>query len=225
MEAASRFTVTELARRGAVSVATLKFYLREGLLHGGDLGRPGRAYYDESHVERLALIRAMRDVAGLPVAVIRRVVGALERPTSDAVSVIAPAVDALTAPKRTRGTAAEMRRARAEVDVFLAGVGLNVRKEAAAKRTLAETLAALRRLTGKPIPAEELAPYFEAIRGLAEEEIARAAREEVFQTNTTALHRAILGTVLWEPVLLACRRLWHEHLTTELVRGKKETSS
>ena len=70
------FTIQELSRESGVSVASIKFYLRESLLAPGDPSRPGRAYYDGRHVRRLALIRALRDVAGLSIDVIRRALAA-----------------------------------------------------------------------------------------------------------------------------------------------------
>jgi DNA-binding transcriptional MerR regulator len=57
--------MAELAARSGLSVATIKFYLREGLLPPGEATGATRSRYDESHVRRLRLIRALTEVAGL----------------------------------------------------------------------------------------------------------------------------------------------------------------
>ena len=59
--------VAELSRRSGVSVASIKYYLREGLLPPGELTSPNQAHYDEEHLRRLRLVRALLDVGGLTV--------------------------------------------------------------------------------------------------------------------------------------------------------------
>ncbi len=67
-----RMRMAELARVSGVPRETIHFYLREGLLPKPTKGGKTVAYYDESHVERLNLIRNLRDDKYLPLAVIRR---------------------------------------------------------------------------------------------------------------------------------------------------------
>lgn len=64
----------ELSERTGVSPASIKFYLREGLLPGGRSVHPTRAEYSEQHVSRLKLIQALRNVVGLPIAKISSLV-------------------------------------------------------------------------------------------------------------------------------------------------------
>ncbi|NYG37999.1 MerR family transcriptional regulator [Janibacter alkaliphilus] len=66
--------MAELAARSGLTVATIKFYLREGLLQPGRRTSVNQAVYDASHLERLRLIRALAKVAGLPLDTIREVV-------------------------------------------------------------------------------------------------------------------------------------------------------
>ncbi|MFC9487519.1 MerR family transcriptional regulator, partial [Streptomyces hydrogenans] len=72
--------IGELSRRTGVSVPTIKFYVREGLLPAGRLTSPNQAAYDETHVRRLRLIRALMDVGGLSVAAVREVITAVDDP-------------------------------------------------------------------------------------------------------------------------------------------------
>lgn len=50
--------VSELAAQSGVALATIKYYLREGLLMPGEPTSATGARYGEQHVRRLALIRA-----------------------------------------------------------------------------------------------------------------------------------------------------------------------
>ncbi|MET3933154.1 MerR family transcriptional regulator [Arthrobacter sp. OAP107] len=61
----------ELSERTGVSPASIKFYLREGLLPAGRSVHATRAEYSEKHVSRLELIQALRRVVGLNLAQIR----------------------------------------------------------------------------------------------------------------------------------------------------------
>jgi Predicted transcriptional regulators len=74
--------MAELARQSGLSVPTIKYYLREGLLQPGRRTSVNQAVYDASHLERLRLIRALSTVAGLPLTRIREVVRAVSAESS-----------------------------------------------------------------------------------------------------------------------------------------------
>lgn len=95
--------ISELSTQTKVPIGTIKYYLREGLLHPGKTTGPRRAEYDDSHSERLRLLRALRDVADLPIERIRAVVQSLEAqdPAQDVVAAAMP-----TDPKGEPNTAA-----------------------------------------------------------------------------------------------------------------------
>ncbi|MDQ4047046.1 MAG: MerR family transcriptional regulator [Actinomycetota bacterium] len=61
----------ELSERAGVSPASIKFYLREGLLPAGQSVHATRAEYSHQHVTRLELIHALRRVVGLNITQIR----------------------------------------------------------------------------------------------------------------------------------------------------------
>jgi DNA-binding transcriptional MerR regulator len=70
--------MSELAERSGVSPGTIRYYLREGLLGGGeDIVRTSRnmAYYPPDYVERIALIKRLQEERFMPLRVIR---GALQ---------------------------------------------------------------------------------------------------------------------------------------------------
>ncbi|MEO5779606.1 MAG: MerR family transcriptional regulator [Arthrobacter oryzae] len=65
----------ELSERTAVTPASIKYYLREGLLPAGESVHPTRSQYSDQHVGRLKLIQALRQVVGLNIGQIRGIVG------------------------------------------------------------------------------------------------------------------------------------------------------
>src|SRR5579862_3173520 len=76
--ACGRLKMSELAERSGVSAGTIKHYLREGLLGSDeDVLRTSRnmAYYPESFVQRIQLIKRLQEERFMPLRVIRDVVG------------------------------------------------------------------------------------------------------------------------------------------------------
>jgi DNA-binding transcriptional MerR regulator len=74
--------MSELAERSGVSPATIKHYLREGLLGDGDeVVKTSRnmAWYPPEFVERLRLIKRLQEERYMPLKVIKEVLGAGER--------------------------------------------------------------------------------------------------------------------------------------------------
>jgi DNA-binding transcriptional MerR regulator len=70
--------MSELAERSGVSAATIKHYLREGLLGSGDeVVRTSRnmAYYPPGFVERVRLIKRLQEDRFMPLRVIRELIG------------------------------------------------------------------------------------------------------------------------------------------------------
>jgi DNA-binding transcriptional MerR regulator len=68
--------MSELSERSGVSAATIKHYLREGLLDAGDeVVRTSKnmAYYPPSFVERIQLIKRLQEERFMPLRVIREV--------------------------------------------------------------------------------------------------------------------------------------------------------
>lgn len=61
----------DLSVHTGVSAASIKYYLREGLLPAGETVHATRAQYSARHVERLGLIQALRRIVGLNMEQIR----------------------------------------------------------------------------------------------------------------------------------------------------------
>ncbi|HEY3480021.1 MAG TPA: MerR family transcriptional regulator, partial [Streptomyces sp.] len=70
--------MAELSAESGVPVATVKYYLREGLLPAGERTSPNQARYSPAHVQRLRLIKALTEVGGLPLASVGAVLSAID---------------------------------------------------------------------------------------------------------------------------------------------------
>jgi DNA-binding transcriptional MerR regulator len=66
--------IGQLAKKAGVSTATVKHYLKEGLLPQPVKTSPNMAYYDESCVDRINLIKRIQKEKFLPLDVIKRLV-------------------------------------------------------------------------------------------------------------------------------------------------------
>ncbi len=71
-----RMRMAELVRHSGVPRETIHFYLREGLLPPPEKAGRTLAYYDDAHLERLRLVRHLRDEKYLPIPVIRSILNA-----------------------------------------------------------------------------------------------------------------------------------------------------
>src|ERR1041385_2084643 len=90
--------ISELESRSGVPLPTIKFYIREGILPPGRRTAKNQADYSDEHLERLLLVRALRDDAGLPVATIANAMKAADARVEEFVGA---AIDALQRPSGT----------------------------------------------------------------------------------------------------------------------------
>lgn len=193
--------MSELSTRSGVPIATIKYYLRDGLLPPGESTGATRARYSEAHVGRLRLIRALVEVGGLPLERVRRVLGALDDRSASLHEVVAIAHGELSPePARPPSEAA-----RSAVHDLVAERGWQVSPDSRHALALAAALDALD-AAGQPMSAAALEVYADSAARVAAAEIAGMREED----RAGAAAYAITGTVLAEPVLTTLRRLAHE---------------
>jgi DNA-binding transcriptional MerR regulator len=213
--------IAELSTRTGIAVATIKYYLREGLLPAGETTAPNQAQYGEGHVARLELIRALREGAGLSIATLGRVFAAMEahRPDDAPDYYLTLAVGALSEPLDVaEHEAAEYEAAEAEVAELLQGLGWDTDPRSPGRNDLVRALVALHRFApGAATDVDALRPYADAARALAEKEIPETF--DVVADTSEALRFTVLGTVLFEPVLLALRKLAHNDRFNRVTAG------
>lgn len=188
---------------------TIKYYIREGLLPSGTAISATQAEYDRAHVERLRLIRALVEVGRLSITTVSELLGALDAPADDpdddpderlgrAVATTHRALSARPvagAPPPERALAA------------IATLGWQVNPQSAALRELESALAALEMVELTPGEAT-LRTYAGAALTVAEAEVIGLPSESAAET----LRTVVIGTVMYEPVLIALRRLAQQHV-------------
>ena len=197
--------ISELSKVTGVPVATVKYYLREGLLPPGRATGATQAQYDESHVARLRLARALVQVGGLSVAAARDVLASLDTEDASLHRVLGAAHHALPpqlAADHDPTRAREIATAR----------GWRIHPDAPALRQLEHALEALADV-GTPANEERLAQYADLAHRIAEIDVAGVPTGSPEEAAATV----VIGTVLWEPVLLALRRLAQEAVSAELL--------
>ncbi|MFG2874730.1 MerR family transcriptional regulator [Streptomyces sp. NPDC048337] len=204
--------LAELSERSGVSLATIKYYLREGLLRPGRRVSATTADYDEGHLRRLRLVRAMIQVGKVPVATVREVLRHVDDDSLGRTIRLGAALWAL--PQEPEPEPADEDEAtvaaRAEVDRLLVMLGWSTARELGAlspvHRTLVVAVATLIRL-GYPWDAELMAPYAELMHQAARRDLDFV---ETHPSEAEKVETAVAATILFQPVLKALHRLAQE---------------
>jgi DNA-binding transcriptional MerR regulator len=203
--------VSELSRASGVPLPTIKYYLREGLLHRGETTSPNQARYDESHLRRLRLIRALLEIGAMPVATVRNVLDAVDDPELPVHWMLGKATHPLTVPPAERDDDPAVAAALDEIDTLVDRAGWHVSRGAPARRAAASVLVRLRAL-GQDGFANKLDDYARAAEQLAEADLRQLAtlsgRDEVAEA-------ALVGTVLGDALVSALRRMAQESFSAK----------
>ncbi len=194
--------ISALAAAADLPLATVKFYQREGLLHPGAATSATQASYDDSHVRRIRLIRALTGPVGLSVQQARTILELIDDPGDDLYATLGRAVGALPPPIDAASVddPDPYPRARAALDELGQVYDPDFAAVAQLEAALAATEAA-----GMPLSDERLRQYGRQLRELAEYDLERMPQEP-----HAAVEYTVLGTALYEPVILALRRLAHQ---------------
>ncbi|GAA2433217.1 MerR family transcriptional regulator [Streptomyces macrosporus] len=221
--------IGELSRRTGVSVPTIKFYVREGLLPPGRLSSPNQAHYDEGHERRLRLIRTLIGVGGLSVAAVADVLAAIDDPSQPVHKVLGVASTSIAGQGTDDGGAGGKARSgagdgsgdgsgdgtdgsgngertaavRAEVEALLARRGWRVSPHYPAVDSLVTAVAAMERL-GHGDLVRLLDAYADAVEIIARADVEyvaeRADRDGLVET-------VVVGTLLGDKIIAALRRI------------------
>jgi DNA-binding transcriptional MerR regulator len=252
--------ISELARVTGVTVPTIKYYVREGLLPSGRQISATQADYDDGHVDRLRLVRALVEVGGLSLTVVGELLTTIyesgtdesstdgsskaesskagspdsrpsdsgtrasgtdtagsgepddEEPDDEADTKIADAIAAahqalVPQPSRSMTPIAgvvppEPDRARAAMQAL----GWQVDPDSAGLHQLETALSGLDSV-GLPPGELTLDTYAQAALSIAEADV----RSLPTGSAADAVRRVVLGTVMYDPVLIALRRLAQQH--------------
>ncbi|GAB3039144.1 MULTISPECIES: MerR family transcriptional regulator [Mycolicibacterium] len=219
--------LSELSRAAGLSPTTVKWYLRIGLLHRGQPTAVNQARYDDSHLRRLRLIRALIEVGGLSTDEVGDLIAAIDDPHRSIQNILAHAHRASAASAGTKAAASA-----APIDDYIRHRGWRVRADSPARRDLAAVLDAIAALRPQPasgaagVSAEVttpdtttpdavyslLDPYADAVEPLAAAEIANTPAD---LPRDLLVERVVAGTILLERAIAALRRLAQEHHATK----------
>jgi DNA-binding transcriptional MerR regulator len=198
--------VSELADRADVPLATVKYYLREGLLPPGETTGPRRAEYGESHLRRLRVLRLLREVGGVPVTSLRQLVDALDDedlPVHETMTLVADVMSAAPWPADQDPASLDI------VDAVIEAMGWDrIRAESIDRQRLASLVA----LLNGPGPLGASVEVLTFYAGVADQ----LARAEIGLVDHSAdrsqrLEQMVTGSVVYGQVFELLRQLGHEH--------------
>lgn len=203
--------ISQLCDVSGVSVPSIKFYLREGLLPAGVHTSATQASYDDIHVERLRLIRALIDVGGLSIATARRVLEAVDTTDLPLTYVFGIAQFAIS-DASLYDTVDPGSTGLAVVDAAIQRRGWTVSDENPGRHGAARIID-----TYETLGHENLATLSENYLDAAEL-IARADLDAVAQSHEIAdmAEVVVVGTVLGDGLVSSLRRMAQQHISSEL---------
>ncbi|MFF4366985.1 MerR family transcriptional regulator [Streptomyces sp. NPDC001594] len=206
--------LSELSERSGLSTATIKYYLREGLLTPGRRISATTADYEEAHLRRLRLVRTLLQVGGLSVAAAREVLKHVDDDSLGRTMRLGAALWALPHPPAPDAAQDEaLATARREVDRLLEEVGWESARELAPLNpdhtSLVEAVASLIRL-GYPWDADMMAPYARMMHQVAVHDLDFV---ETYPSEAERVEAAVAATILIEPIVRAMHRIAQQEET------------
>lgn len=202
--------ISELSAAADVPIATLKYYLREQLLPAGKATKVNQAEYDESHLRRVQLIRALVEVGNLPVVTVREVLGAIdntELPLTWVFGVAQHAVSDAGLYAPIRGETAGTEAVREAID----RLGWHVSPENPGVQGAARVLDTYRRI-GHPELAQIWDDYAAGAELIARADLATVAARD---TLPDMAETVVVGTVLGDSLVSSLRRMAQEHVSNQ----------
>jgi DNA-binding transcriptional MerR regulator len=203
-----RMRLAELSARSGFPTATIKYYLRLGLLAPGATESSTWASYDDAHVRRLALVRALTEVAGLSLDDVRRVLDAVDDDSVPLHESFGTAQWLLSPEPESEPSVESL----AMVDRLVERQGWQLAEGGPLRGRLAGQLDTLERLDF-PATDELLDVSAASLRPIAELDVSRIPTED----RGRAVERVVVGTLLYEPVIGSLRRMLAEVVSGETV--------
>lgn len=197
--------IGDLSRLTGVPVPTIKYYQREGLLPYGERTGQNQARYTDEHARRLRLVRALVDVARLPIATARTVLGAVAEPGSDLFAALGKVHYAVTA------VSSAIEPSDAMVAELVDRHGWTVKESNPSRRALASLLEVLQSL-GQTGMLDRLDDYAAVAAQLAAVDISildgHDSQDEMLET-------AVIATLLGDVLVSLLRRMAQESSSTK----------
>ncbi len=202
--------ISELSDRTRVPIDTINHYLRIGVLHRGRPIADRRSEYDETHVERLRLIRAMIEVGGMRLDSVRRVFDAVDESQTSLRQALGQAHYELS--RRFLDAEHEpSAESLATVDGVIARQGWDIWEHSAHRVALAASLDTLGEVDSS---VDDILLDFYA-RMASEMAAFEIAHVDASSSHDAAIRSVVVGTALYEPLILLLRRLAQEHASRD----------
>ncbi|KOG34638.1 MerR family transcriptional regulator [Streptomyces resistomycificus] len=202
--------LAELSERSGVSTATIKYYLREGLLASGRQINATTSEYDDEHLRRLRMVRAMIQVGRVPVATVRKVLRHVDDESLGRTMRLGAALWSLPQVPEPDADDEFVRSAQGETEQLLETLGWSNARAlvtiSPAYRSLVVAVAALRRL-GYDWSPELLVAYARLMHQAA---VLDLDFMETHPSEAEKAEIAVLGAVLVQPMLQSLHRLAQE---------------
>jgi DNA-binding transcriptional MerR regulator len=201
------YALGELAAAAGLPVGTVKYYLREGLLPAGRLRSATRADYDDTHLQRLRLLRLLREVGEVPIERLRGLVEVLDSGGAG-LDLLGSGAAALVATPRRPASAHDDRAARLARDV-LAERGWALQPGSPWHDRLTDVLAtALEFEPEGPGPLEDLVRHYARVADeIGEADVAALDAEE----PAALLAQLVVGQVVYGRLLEVLRQVAEAH--------------
>lgn len=199
--------MSELSSTTGTPVPTLKFYLREGLLPAGVRTSPNQAQYDETHVARVRLVRALLDVGGLTVAQAVDVISALDDDSVALSSVFGVAQYAVSAAALPKTPSSPEGRGAERIAALCEQQGWRVYPDNPGLAMAARVVDTYAALDLDIITEAALERYAQAADLVASADLAAVAsvRDEADMTTVV-----VVGTILGDALFAGLRRIAQE---------------
>ena len=206
--------MAELSERSGVPVPTIKYYLREGMLPPGEATSPNQASYDDAHVARLRMVRALIDVGGLSVASVVAVLAAVDDTRMPLTWAFGVAQHALPNPVTAIASAEgdETSAGQTAIARVMEERGWTVTAGNPGIALAARVLDSYDAL-GLEHLASVLPAYAEAAQLVAEADLAAIALRE---DRAERVESVVIGTVLGDALGAGLRRIAQEHVSARV---------
>lgn len=199
-------TMSQLSEVTGVHPSTIKYYISLNLVPRGSLIASNRALYDDSHVERIRLVRALVTVGGVKIARIQNIIAALE---AESLTHVLAAVQ-----EAESGDGEGVVPHDDTLHMVRQHVGLSAGGPLFHHPSLSQLASAIE--VSRPALGEDFAEWLDGLlaagREAAEADIALVARAS---SPEAAARYAAIGIPLGDVMLAHARRLWESILASE----------
>ena len=196
-------SISVLSQRSGVSVATIKYYIREGLIRS----TLDPEADDVETVNQLRLIRGLVHVVGLSIRQVGKILNLVRDPDLSPAALMTRATADLPLAGARVADDTDLAGARAA----LASVGFDELPDVPYVNQLLAAIA-LAEESGVGMDAEHLAVYAAAARECAKSDF----NYMLFDSPSREVQTAVLGTLIYDSILIGVRRLAHRELVDQL---------